>query len=97
MTNQNLETPLPGIPPEENPAGKVLEKTVEILNATTNGSDQELDEAVTQLHPRAARKLAEWLEFDGQQTKISPEEMPRAASRLRNAAPRRTRTHPPAP
>ena len=128
MTNQNQQPPAtprpsfgfelelsppPGIPPEENPAVKVPEKTiaktVEILNATTNGSGQELDEAVTRLHPRAARKLAEWLElmhrngagvslkFDGQQAKISPEEMPRAAARLRNAAPKRTRTHPPAP
>ena len=128
MTNQNQQPPAtprpsfgfelelpppPGIPPEENPAVKVPEKTiaktVEILNATTNGSDQELDEAVTRLHPRAARKLAEWLElmhrngagvsleFDGQQAKISPEEMPRAAARLRNAAPKRTRAQPPAP
>ena len=88
---------------------KALEKMVELLNATTNGSDQELYEAVTRLHPRAARKLAEWLEFmqrngagvslesGGQQVKISPEEMPRAAARLRNAAPKRTQTHPPAP
>ena len=41
---------------------KVIEKTVEILNAATNGSDQELDEAVTRLHPRA-KEMAEWLEF----------------------------------
>ena len=122
MTNQNQQPPAtpprsfgfelelpqpPGIPPEENPAGKVMQKTIKILNATTNGSDQELDEAVIQIHPRAARKLAEWLElmrrngagvsleFDGEQAEISPEEMPRAASRLRNAAPRRTRTQPP--
>ena len=110
-----LELPqLPGIPPEENPpeenpAGKALEKMMEILNATNNGSDQELNEALTQLHPRAARKLAEWLELmrrngagvslesGGQQAKISPEEMPRAAARLQSAAPKRTRTHPPAP
>ena len=124
MTNQNQQPPatpqpsfgfemelpqLPGIPPEENPAVKALEKMMELLNATTNGSDQELDEAVTRLHPRAARKLAEWLELmqrngagvslesGGQQAKISPEEMPRAAARLRNAAPKRTRTSPPAP
>ena len=75
MTNQNQQSPEtprpsfgfelelsppPGIPPEENPAVKVPEKTiakmVEILNAATNGSDQELDEAVARLHPRAARK-----------------------------------------
>ena len=124
MTNQNqqpqatprpsfgfeLELPqLPGIPPEENPAGKALEKMMEILNAANNGSDQELNEALTQLHPRAARKLAEWLELmrrngagvslesGGQQAKISPEEMPRAAARLQSAAPKKTRTHPPAP
>ena len=128
MTNQNQQSPEtprpsfgfelelsppPGIPPEENPAVKVPEKTiaktVEILNAATNGSDQELYEAVARLHPRAARKLAEWLEFmhrngagvslesGGQQVKISPEEMPRAAARLRNAAPKRTQTQPPTP
>ena len=124
MTNQNQQPPetprpsfgfelelpqLPGIPPEENPAVKVIEKTVEILNAATNGSDQELDEAVTRLHPRATRKLAEWLEFmhrngagvslesGGQQAKISPEEMPRAAARLRSAAPKRTQPQPPTP
>ena len=106
-------SPPPSIPPEKNPAVKVPEKTiaktVEILNAATNGSDQELDEAVTRLHPRATRKLAEWLEFmhrngagvslesGGQQAKISPEEMPRAAARLRNAAPKRTQPQPPTP
>ena len=133
MTNQNQQSPEtprpsfgfelelsppPGIPPEENPAVKVPEKTiaktVEILNAATNGSDQELYEAVARLHPRAARKLAEWLEFmhrngsevslesggmesGGQQVKISPKEMPRAAARLRNAAPKRTQPQPPTP
>ena len=124
MTNQNQQPPatprpsfgfelelpqLPSIPPEENPAVKALEKMMEILNAATNGSDQELNEAVTRLHPRAARKLAEWLELmqrngagvslesGDQQAKISPEEMPRAAARLQSAAPKRTRAHPPAP
>ena len=124
MTNQNQKPPatpwpsfgfelelpqLPGIPPEENPAVKALEKMMEILNAATNGSDQELNEALTRIHPRAARKLAEWLELmqhngagvslesGGQQAKISPEEMPRAAARLQSAAPKRNRTHPPAP
>ena len=66
MTNQNQQPPatprpsfgfelelpqLPSIPPEENPAVKALEKMMEILNAATNGSDQELNEAVTRLHP----------------------------------------------
>ena len=121
MTNQNQQTPrpsfgfelelpqLPGIPPEENPAVKAVEKMMEILNATTNGSDQELNEVLTQLHPRAARKLAEWLELmqrngagvslesGSQQAKISPEEMPRAAARLRSAAPKRTQPQPPTP
>ena len=37
------------------------------------------------------------LESGSQQAKISPEEMPRAAARLRNAAPKRTQAQPPTP
>ena len=80
------------------PQADAVRKAINILNAASNGSDQDLYTAAARIHPRALRKLVDMLElirrnsagvsleFEGSEVSISPQDMPRAAARLQHAA-----------
>lgn len=85
-------------PDGNDPQANAIRTAIDILNAASNGSDQDLYTAAAQVHPRALRKLVNMLEiirrngagisleFEGSEVNISPQEMSRAAARLQHAA-----------
>ena len=85
-------------PDGNDPQAHAVRTAIDILNAASNGSDQDLYTAAARVHPRALRKLVDMLElirrngagisleFEGSEVSISPQEMSRASARLQHAA-----------
>ncbi len=78
-----------------NPAERAVEMVQNLLEASLSGTDEELAELIGQMHPRAVRKVAEFLEilranraqaaigFNGREAALrNPGEVERATSRL---------------
>ena len=96
-----FELELPNSPQQDtgdSPAAHAIRITIDLLQATTTNDNDRLQNIADQLHPRALRKLASWLEFlhrsgagvqlefDSRSAEIAPHQMQDAAARLKEMA-----------
>ena len=62
-----LPAPAPNLFPDQGKGGEALEKIQAIFNISANGSDDEVAELVEVIHPRAVKKISEFLNYLAQQ------------------------------